>query len=102
MRFFPAVLRASFFVALWGWLFVFAAGSARAIEAVDYAVRLTASVNAAVPNITLRWVADPDATAYTIHRRAPQPGDTWGEPLATLPRTATSYADSAAAFGHAV
>src|SRR5690242_15132084 len=64
-----------------------------------YAVQLSAQVQSSPPGITLKWEPDPyGATNYTVYRKAKE-DTSWGTPLASLPGTTSSYADSAVAAG---
>lgn len=58
----------------------------------DYAVQLTATVEAAPPRITLRWPAAADASTIKISRKAPE-GTSWTQ-LRALVGTAASYTDA--------
>jgi hypothetical protein len=58
----------------------------------DYAVQLSAQIQKSPPEIKLVWVADPNATEYTVYRKQGEAAD-FGKPLATLPGTATSWLD---------
>ncbi|MDB6040976.1 MAG: hypothetical protein JWM99_4817, partial [Verrucomicrobiales bacterium] len=58
-----------------------------------YAIQASAIVQAAPAQITLSWPADPNATGYTISRKAPGTA-TWGTPI-NLPGTVLAYTDSA-------
>lgn len=62
--------------------------------AVDYAVRLNAKVDTAVPSVTLTWKKWASATSYTINKKAKD--DTgWGTVLASLGGGDTTYTDLA-------
>ncbi len=74
------------------------ASEARGQVAADYAVQVSATVQASPPRITLAWPAFAGATSYTIYRKSYAAG-AWGSPVATLPGTATSYPDAAVAVG---
>lgn len=45
------------------------------------------------PSITLRWVNEPDATAYTVFRKL-KGATSWGAAKATLPKDSTRYVDN--------
>lgn len=62
-----------------------------------YTVQLSASVQSAPPQITLEWPADANATGYTVARKAPE-SSSWTT-VATLPGSATSWADASIALG---
>ncbi len=63
-----------------------------------YAVRLSASVQESPPQITLRWMADPNrAQSYTVYRKAPDSQD-WGGNY-SLSGDATEYVDGEVAVG---
>src|SRR5256714_6544430 len=75
---------------------------ARAVEPTwNYAVQVSASVQASPPQINLSWPQDTSGTpnSYTVYRKAP--GATlWGGGT-TLSGSATSYADTGVAAGTA-
>src|SRR3954470_20208237 len=86
------------------WTFIVIAGScfsSQAIEATwDYAVQVSATVDASSPKITLTWPQDSTAavSSYTVYRKAF--GDTsWGSSV-TLPGSATSYVDNNVSSGN--
>lgn len=79
-----------------------AAGRAFGDTTWNYAVEITASVQANPPQITLNWTQDTNGTpaSYTVYRKAPT--DTaWGNPIATLAGTTLSYTDTSVAAGTA-
>src|SRR3954468_11722191 len=86
------------------WTFIVIAGSccsSQGIEATwDYAVQVSATVDASSPKITLTWPQDSTAavSSYTVYRKAF--GDTsWGSSV-TLPGSATSYVDNNVSSGN--
>lgn len=62
------------------------------------AVRVMAEVQPTQPFITLHWQEYPDATSYTVFRRAAEAA-TWGGAIATLPGTSLGYQDATAQPG---
>ena len=56
-----------------------------------YAVEVSATVQAAPPQINLRWTADANATGYTIYRKAPS-ATSWS-PITSLSGSATTWSD---------
>lgn len=72
-------------------------GGAYAETAADYAVRLTATVRVAPPQIQLSWPADAGAGYCNVFRKA-YSDQSW-TPLANLPGNASSYSDDAVAVG---
>lgn len=78
---------------------LFCGRQARADSTFVYAVQISAQVQAAPPQITLYWEPDPyGANTYTIYRKA-KTDTSWGSPIATLPGSAVSYADTDVAVG---
>ncbi len=72
-----------------------------------FTVQLTAQVQTDPPQITLNWPMEQGnvsgqfvAHGYTIYRKA-KTDTSWGLPIATLPGTATNFADSAVSIGTA-
>jgi hypothetical protein len=57
------------------------------------AVELSALVQEFPPQINLSWRLDSEAEQYTVYRKALEAID-WGEPIAVLPGTATTFSDS--------
>ncbi|MFN5884682.1 MAG: hypothetical protein ACK445_05030, partial [Bacteroidota bacterium] len=68
--------------------------------AKDYAAQLKAVVSPSTPSITISWPADTSGVNYIVYRKAKNTV-IWGNPLATLPKTATQYTDNAVAAGSA-
>lgn len=66
----------------------------------DYAVEVSATVQESPPQIEFSWPADLTADQYYIYRKA-QTDTLWGEPLAVLDGSATSYTDMGAVVGEA-
>jgi len=66
--------------------------AARALTPKDYAVQLSATVNATSGRITLSWVADAAAIQYKIFRK--KQDDTDWKKLAVVVGTSTSYVDT--------
>ncbi len=62
------------------------------------AVRLMATVQPAVPSITLHWQDFANCTGFTIYRRAAG-STTWGNSMATLLGTALEYVDTTVQTG---
>jgi Tol biopolymer transport system component len=60
---------------------------------VDHAVRLTAQVQSAPPQITLVWQPLTSVTTLRVYRKAPN-ATTWGTALATLETSATEFVDT--------
>jgi hypothetical protein len=79
-RLVPAVLASAFVL------------PAVAISVPDYTVQVSATVQANPPRIALSWPADPDATGYTLYRKAREAA-AWGAGT-TLATNATGYVDS--------
>ena len=74
--------------------------AARAVEATwNYAVQVTAAVQAAPAKITLNWTQDTTATpsGYTVYRKAPG-ASSWGAGT-SLSGSATSYGDTNVSAG---
>src|SRR3989442_16014832 len=67
----------------------------------DYAVEVSAAVQASPPQITLSWPQDTYAapSSYTVYRKSPGP-TSWGAGT-TLAGTATNYTDTSVAAGPA-
>ena len=87
-------------VFVWGVAVAAPYGRAAAQATSDYAVQVTAAVQSAPPQITLGWPAFAGATAHTVYRKA-WGSASWGTAIATLPGTATGYADGTVAVGTA-
>src|SRR5687767_11460877 len=62
-----------------------------------YAVEVSATVYAAPAQIHLRWSADPNATGYTIYKKAPA-ATAWTQ-VATLAASANTWSDANVASG---
>lgn len=62
-------------------------------------MEVSASVRTSPAQIALVWKASTVAGDYTIYRRTTGPNTSWGSAVATLPRTATSWVDSAVQEG---
>src|SRR5882757_8165874 len=80
----------------------FIAQTARAVEPTwNYAVQVSAAVQASPAQITLSWPQDTTATptSYTVYRKAPG-ATAWGTGTA-LAGTATTYTDTSAVVGTA-
>ena len=59
-----------------------------------YAVQLSASVQDSPPQITLNWRPDPyGASSYRVYRKA-KDDTSWGNPVAVLSGSVTSYTDN--------
>jgi len=56
-----------------------------------YAVEVSATVQAAPPQINLRWTADANANGYTLYRKSP--GATSWSPITSLSGSATAWSD---------
>src|SRR5688572_2973929 len=69
--------------------------SIRSQSSADAAVQLSVSLQSGPAQITLHWPAV-HSTQYQVHRKLKTSG-TWGPLLATLPGTATQYADTVTA-----
>ncbi|MFZ1948004.1 MAG: hypothetical protein WAW06_10705, partial [bacterium] len=66
----------------------------------DYAVEASVAAEEAPPRIDFTWRADATASEYRVFKKAV--GDTtWGNPVAVLAGTATSFSDEAVAVGEA-
>jgi hypothetical protein len=80
--------------------------SASAAHAVDqtwnYAVQITATVQAAPAQINLNWLQDTSGTPanYTVFRKAPS-ATSWGSPVTVLAGTTTNYTDANVTAGTA-
>ena len=59
----------------------------------ERSVQVSATTQTSPPQITLNWVQDSGATEYVIHRKGLNDTN-WGNPIATLSGSATSYADN--------
>lgn len=66
----------------------------------DFSVLVSADVQANAPKISLKWPLDTTATSYKIWRKS-KTAATWGNVLATVPGTATSYTDNTTTEGQA-
>jgi len=75
---------------------VIASSRAIAIEAYDYAVQVSATVQTSPARITLSWPAGSDATGYTVTRRLVT-DTTWGTGVSN--GTNTTYVDSTVVAG---
>jgi hypothetical protein len=79
---------------------VVGAAAASAAATRDYAVEVSATAEEAPPRIDFAWRADATATEYRVFRKAVV--DTaWGDPIAVLPGTATSFSDDEVTVGEA-
>ena len=56
-------------------------------------VELSALVQESPPTINLSWRLDDQAMHYTVYRKALEDHD-WGEPIAVLPGTASTFSDT--------
>jgi hypothetical protein len=74
------------------------ASRAAAQVAADYAVQLTASVQAAPPRIALSWGSYSGATQYRVYRKT-WTATAWGTAIATLPGSATGFTDTNVSVG---
>ena len=78
------------------WFFLLLAMPASFVLAQNYSIKssvqLSTEVTANPPRITLRWLKDPDATVYSVFRKA-KTATSWGGALASLPKDSTSYVD---------
>lgn len=92
------------FAQLLGLVFVLAAGAPSWAQTMDnLAVRASATVRLAPPQIKLTWPADAQASGYTIYRKTPT-ADAWGSSIGTVAagaNTATEFADNNVAVGTA-
>jgi len=79
-------------------LVLFSCGSNGQSLSESRAVKVTAGIVPGEAGIRLQWPSVTGATSYSVQRRL-QGGTTWGEALATLPASATSYMDVSAAEG---
>ncbi len=59
----------------------------------ERAVEVSATTQTNPPRINLQWTADNGATEYVIHRKSLN-ATSWGNPIATLSGSATSYSDN--------
>ena len=80
-------------------VFLSAVVRASAQTTPDYAVQASASVQTNPAQITLSWPGDPQATGYTVYRKARDAGS-WGTGTA-LPASATGYTDANVTVGNA-
>jgi Secretion system C-terminal sorting domain/PKD domain len=64
----------------------------------DYAVQVSAVVQASPPQIRLHWPQDPAATGYTISRKAMNASG-WSPVIGTLAATDTAFTDTAVVVG---
>lgn len=62
-------------------------------SAGKYTVQLEAQVQESPPQVTLSWTSFPDATSFGVYRKAKN-AVSWGNAVATLPGSATSYVDN--------
>lgn len=74
-------------------------GSAGALEAVDFAVQLTARVQASPAQITLEWPGSAQSTGCTVSRKTLD-GERW-IPIAALPGSASQFTDTSVVIGAA-
>ncbi len=72
---------------------IFAPWRAGAIDPAAFAVEVSAVVQTSPPRITLQWPGDPFALSYRVYRKAIT-ATSWGNPVAELPGSATSYTDA--------
>ena len=72
---------------------------ARGQSPLNYAVQVSATVQASPPQITLSWPADSGATGYTVERKL-RDATSWGSPV-SLSATNTSYVDGNVSMGGA-
>jgi hypothetical protein len=79
-----------------------AAGRAFGDSTWNYAVEITAAVQANPAQITLNWTQDTNGTpaSYTVYRKAPS-DTSWGSPVAALAGTTLTYTDTSVAAGTA-
>jgi hypothetical protein len=78
-------------------LSIFTLASRAEINPKYYAVEVSASVQAAPPQINLKWAPDGNSTGYTIYRKAPN-ASSWSQ-ITTLAGNATTWADLNVANG---
>src|SRR6187455_2683813 len=76
---------------------LFAIPSARAVDPRSYAVELSANVQTAPPQITLKWTADSNATGYSVYRKAPSAGN-W-TPVTSLSAGTLAWTDVSVSNG---
>jgi len=77
------------------------ASTLRGIDSTwNYAVQINATTQVSPAQITLNWTQDTNGApaSYTVYRKAPAATD-WGNPIATLAGTTTSFTDSATVVG---
>ena len=79
-------------------LFILTAANCISQTCQDVSVELSAAVQASPPQITLSWVANSNATQYTVYRKLKEDA-AWGSAIATLAGTETQYLDNAAEAG---
>lgn len=70
------------------------------VPTVNYAVQLSATVLNTEPSITLNWISDANATAYTVYRKNLE-DTTWPASGVSLPANALSYKDTSVTVGGA-
>jgi hypothetical protein len=66
----------------------------------DFAVEVSATVRESPPGIDFSWVADPTAPWYRVFRK-PLGDSVWGDPIAALDGSATSFSDTDISIGEA-
>ncbi len=77
-----------------------ASSSCAAVSLVNYCIRVSATVSRTPPAITLSWPSQPQMQKVLVYRKL-RAWKSWGDPVATLPGSSTSYADTNVAVGGA-
>jgi hypothetical protein len=67
---------------------------------LDYAVRVSATVQTNPAQIALSWPADTRATGYAVYRKG-RDDTSWGSAVTTLAGSASSYTDANVVVGSA-
>jgi hypothetical protein len=80
------------------WLWCHLVFSATAQSPSDYAVQVSAAVQADPPAVTLSWPAEGQASGFTVYRKA-RDDATWGPVVASLPGQAAGYTDKNVMMG---
>ncbi len=73
-------------------------GSSFAQNCVDATIQITTSIQSNPTSITFSWLPITGSTGIYIYRKA-KLSSSWGNPLATLPGTATTYTDNTVVLG---
>jgi len=80
-------------------LFFLVSGISAQTPGLNKSIRITATVQSAVPRITLQWQTLVSATSITVYRKLKNDASFYSGTIFNLPVTATAFADSSAQEG---